>query len=91
MCIALVLTSSVANMTEEGLGKPIIDCVLEAGDLLYFPRGAIHQAMAQEDEHSLHITISTQQKNSWSDLLNLVSTSASLTLISFLFSLLYCE
>ena len=62
-------------MTEEELGKPVLDCVLKPGDLLYFPRGAIHQAMTQDDQHSLHITVSTHQRNTWSDLLNLVSAS----------------
>lgn len=62
-------------MTEAELGKPVLDCVLQPGDLLYFPRGAIHQAMAQDDQHSLHITVSTHQKNSWSDLLNQVIRS----------------
>lgn len=38
---------------------------MEAGDLLYFPRGYIHQAQTDEDVHSIHITISTYQKNSW--------------------------
>lgn len=65
----------VANLTQEELSNPLIDCVLEPGDLLYMPRGAIHQAMALEDEHSLHITLSTHQQNTWSNLLHLVSLS----------------
>ena len=31
------------NFTEKDLGKPILDTVLDPGDLLYFPRGTIHQ------------------------------------------------
>ncbi|XP_067941831.1 ribosomal oxygenase 1-like isoform X2 [Watersipora subatra] len=69
------LTSS-PNLTEDCLSEPIIDCVLEPGDLLYFPRGAIHQAMAQDEVHSLHMTVSTHQKNTWSDLLNLMLPAA---------------
>lgn len=49
--------------------EPLLTVELEAGDLLYFPRGYIHEAHASEDTHSLHITLSTSQKNTWGDLL----------------------
>ncbi|KAK6183574.1 hypothetical protein SNE40_011028 [Patella caerulea] len=58
---------SSENLNEADLGEPILNRVLEAGDLLYFPRGTIHQASALEDSHSLHITVSCYQKNSWFD------------------------
>jgi bifunctional lysine-specific demethylase and histidyl-hydroxylase NO66 len=60
---------SSGNLDEKEIGKSIMDVVLEAGDLLYFPRGTIHQANALPDTHSLHITISSYQKNSWGDFL----------------------
>lgn len=56
---------SSPNFKDEDIGSPVLDTVLEAGDLLYFPRGYIHQGQTLADEHSLHITISTYQKNSW--------------------------
>ncbi|KAK6999567.1 bifunctional lysine-specific demethylase and histidyl-hydroxylase NO66-like isoform X1 [Biomphalaria glabrata] len=59
---------SSGNFSQLDLGEPILDTVLEAGDLLYFPRGTIHQGNAT-DEHSLHITVSCYQMNSWGDLL----------------------
>ncbi|XP_034017483.1 ribosomal oxygenase 1 isoform X2 [Thalassophryne amazonica] len=62
-----VLSSS--NFRQEEIGRPILEVVLEAGDLLYFPRGFIHQGNCLPDAHSLHITISSYQKNSWGDLL----------------------
>jgi len=58
---------SSRNFSVTEIGEPILDTVLEAGDLLYFPRGTIHQGDAT-DEHSLHITVSCYQKNSWGDL-----------------------
>uniref|UniRef100_A0A8D3DVL2 Bifunctional lysine-specific demethylase and histidyl-hydroxylase n=1 Tax=Scophthalmus maximus TaxID=52904 RepID=A0A8D3DVL2_SCOMX len=58
------------------IGKPILEVVLEAGDLLYFPRGFIHQGDCLPDVHSLHITISSYQKNSWGDLLQKVVPAA---------------
>lgn len=61
-----------ANFDEAEIGKPILEVVLEAGDLLYFPRGFIHQGACLPDAHSLHITISSYQKNSWGDLLQRV-------------------
>ncbi|XP_022332243.2 ribosomal oxygenase 1-like [Crassostrea virginica] len=59
---------SSGNFTEKDLGKPILDTVLDPGDLLYFPRGTIHQGNCLEDTHSLHITVSCYQKNTWGDL-----------------------
>ncbi|XP_074540659.1 ribosomal oxygenase 1 [Halichoeres trimaculatus] len=60
---------SSPNFDQADIGKPILEVVLEAGDLLYFPRGFIHQGDCLPDAHSLHITISSYQKNSWGDLL----------------------
>ncbi|KAM7109316.1 ribosomal oxygenase 1 isoform 1-T1 [Ciconia maguari] len=60
---------SSANLTQAELGKPVLETVLEAGDLLYFPRGFIHQGNCLPDAHSLHITVSSYQRNSWGDLL----------------------
>ncbi|XP_060006715.1 ribosomal oxygenase 2 isoform X6 [Lagenorhynchus albirostris] len=40
------------------------------GDLLYFPRGTVHQADAPSGlAHSTHVTISTYQSSSWGDFL----------------------
>uniref|UniRef100_A0AAY4DKM5 Bifunctional lysine-specific demethylase and histidyl-hydroxylase n=1 Tax=Denticeps clupeoides TaxID=299321 RepID=A0AAY4DKM5_9TELE len=64
----LSLVSS-PNFSQSVIGKPIMEVVLEAGDLLYFPRGFIHQGDCLPDAHSLHITISSYQRNSWGDLL----------------------
>ncbi|KAK2706655.1 hypothetical protein QYM36_014639 [Artemia franciscana] len=60
---------SSPNLSEEDLEEPDLDVVLEAGDLLYFPRGFIHQANALPDVHSLHITVSSFQNNSWANFL----------------------
>lgn len=56
---------SSSNLSQDEIGEPILEVTLEAGDLLYFPRGYIHQAQTDEAVHSLHITVSTYQKNSW--------------------------
>ncbi|XP_058040976.1 ribosomal oxygenase 2 isoform X2 [Ahaetulla prasina] len=43
---------------------------VEPGDMLYFPRGTIHQADTPlGTSHSTHITISMYQNNSWRDYL----------------------
>nr|XP_033792154.1 ribosomal oxygenase 1 isoform X2 [Geotrypetes seraphini] len=57
------------NLSQEEIGEPILDAIVEAGDVLYFPRGFIHQGNCLPDAHSLHITISSYQKNCWGDLL----------------------
>uniref|UniRef100_A0A1E1XC42 Bifunctional lysine-specific demethylase and histidyl-hydroxylase n=1 Tax=Amblyomma aureolatum TaxID=187763 RepID=A0A1E1XC42_9ACAR len=59
---------SSGNFSPDEVGKPILEAVLEPGDLLYFPRGIIHQAYTPEDVHSLHLTLSTCQRNTWGDL-----------------------
>lgn len=64
----LPMTSS-ENFKPEQLGEPIFEGWLNAGDVLYFPRGYIHQGKAAVDEHSLHVTVSTGQQNSWGNFL----------------------
>lgn len=61
------------NFKQGEIGEPIMQTELEPGDVLYFPRGIIHQAEASPDTHSLHITVSTSQRNTWGDLLTTVS------------------
>jgi lysine-specific demethylase/histidyl-hydroxylase NO66 len=60
---------SSINFSQDEIGEPIMDIILEAGEMLYFPRGFIHQGVAIDGQHSLHITVSMYQKNSYADLL----------------------
>ncbi|VDP87131.1 unnamed protein product, partial [Echinostoma caproni] len=60
---------SSPNFTQEELGKPVMTVTLKPGDLLYLPRGFIHQGTTPDDTHSLHLTISTYQKHTWGDFL----------------------
>lgn len=39
----LLFSLYLGNLSEKEIGNPILDVVLEPGDLLYFPRGTIHQ------------------------------------------------
>ncbi|XP_051542147.1 ribosomal oxygenase 2 [Myxocyprinus asiaticus] len=56
--------------SEEHIGTPTHDIILQAGDLLYFPRGTIHQADTPSDvDHSTHLTLSTYQNMSWGNFL----------------------
>ncbi|ALC48872.1 CG2982 [Drosophila busckii] len=64
----LALVSS-PNLKPEQLGPPIFDGVLEAGDILYFPRGTVHQALTEKKHHSLHITLSVYQKQAYANLM----------------------
>ncbi|XP_078088687.1 ribosomal oxygenase 2 isoform X1 [Mustelus asterias] len=55
---------------EDRIGNPTHEFTLKPGDLLYFPRGTIHQADTPTGgSHSTHITISTYQNNTWGDYL----------------------
>ncbi|WPT13768.1 Ribosomal oxygenase 1 [Picochlorum sp. SENEW3] len=56
------------------LGAPVFDQVIEPGDLLYLPRGCIHEAECL-DEDSLHLTISTNQRNSIFEFCNVLLPS----------------
>ncbi|XP_044143735.1 ribosomal oxygenase 2 [Bufo gargarizans] len=49
---------------------PTHDILLKEGEMLYFPRGTIHQAdTPASSPHSTHVTISTYQNSSWVDYL----------------------
>ncbi|XP_054706568.1 ribosomal oxygenase 1-like [Uloborus diversus] len=63
---------SSPNFTQDEIGIPIFEVELKAGDMLYFPRGFIHQAKTVGDCHSLHLTISTYQNNTWGDLMQVM-------------------
>ncbi|XP_053825906.1 ribosomal oxygenase 2 isoform X1 [Vidua macroura] len=55
---------------EDRIGSPTHEFILKPGDLLYFPRGTIHQADTPHGtSYSTHVTISTYQNNSWGDFL----------------------
>lgn len=72
----LLPRESSGNFKQSEIGEPILDVILEAGDLLYFPRGFIHQATTVPDHHSLHITLSVYQKHSYGDLLEVLMPMA---------------
>ncbi|XP_071317576.1 ribosomal oxygenase 2 [Trachinotus anak] len=64
------LAAEYSVESEERIGSPTHDIILKAGDLLYFPRGTIHQASTPAGvDHSTHLTLSTYQRMSWGDLL----------------------
>ena len=61
------------------------DTELLPGDVLYLPRGTVHQAKAPKDVHSLHVTISTGQKSTWADLLAMAVPNILQGLIRYVF------
>lgn len=67
---------SSGNFSQDEIGEPILDVKMEPGDMLYFPRGFIHQAETVEGKHSLHITVSMYQKTSYADLLEVLLPNA---------------
>lgn len=56
----------------------VMDVTLEEGDLLYMPRGWIHQActLKENEGHSLHLTVSAMQQWAWADLLDMIMPEA---------------
>lgn len=63
------LAAEYSLVPEERLGSPTHQILMQEGDLLYFPRGTVHQAHTLPGAPSTHLTISTYQKMAWSDLL----------------------
>lgn len=59
---------SYAPVARERLSEPICEAVLEPGDVLYIPRGFVHEGMA-EGKPSLHITIDVHVRT-WFDFLS---------------------
>lgn len=52
----LPLNSETVTKPVDGFGEPVREFDLEAGDLLYLPRGTVHEAVSN-DSASLHLTI----------------------------------
>jgi len=69
-------------------GDEVLDVVLSPGDVLYLPRGWIHQAETVsrpshmpkltgiKDDHSLHLTVSAMQNWCWADFLEMLMPEA---------------
>ncbi|KAL1494507.1 hypothetical protein ABEB36_010094 [Hypothenemus hampei] len=66
---------SSLNFNAKDLDAPFKEVKLNAGDILYFPRGVIHEGRTIE-EHSLHITISVYQHTAYADLLEFALPAA---------------
>lgn len=69
---------SSPNFSAADVGAPLAAVVLEPGDVLYMPRGLIHEAFSLPSDagHSLHITLSMGQRTAWIDLLELAIPAA---------------
>ncbi|GBL85882.1 Ribosomal oxygenase 1 [Araneus ventricosus] len=57
------------DLSETEIGEPCMEVELHPGDMLYFPRGYIHQAKAAPGIHSLHLNLSVSQLNTWGNFL----------------------
>lgn len=77
----LLARVSSGNFSSEEIGDPILEKTLEPGDLMYFPRGTIHEARTVPGSHSLHITLSVYQKTSIGDLMEILLPQALQTAI----------
>lgn len=65
--IELPLAGQGFDPKDEDVGSVQMECSLEAGDLLYIPRGILHKASSL-DEVSLHATVGVLAKT-WADLI----------------------
>ncbi|CAM9167631.1 unnamed protein product [Chrysoparadoxa australica] len=67
---------SSPNLSQNDVGEPLIEATLEPGDMLYLPRGWIHQAEAVGKKASLHVTVSSMQGNAYVDFLETLLPAA---------------
>uniref|UniRef100_A0A8D2DN24 Bifunctional lysine-specific demethylase and histidyl-hydroxylase n=1 Tax=Sciurus vulgaris TaxID=55149 RepID=A0A8D2DN24_SCIVU len=66
----VALAREYSMEAEARIGTPTHEFTLKPGELLYLPRGTIHQVDTLPGMgHSTHVTISTYQNNSWGDFL----------------------
>lgn len=63
--------ASSSDIPRGALPPPALEVTLHPGDVLYLPRGHVHEAHALEAGSS-HVTISSYQQWSWKDLLDRV-------------------
>lgn len=56
LCYSEEMLGKDVPVPPELIGDPIMEFTIEAGDILYLPRGYLHEA-ATGEEHSLHITV----------------------------------
>lgn len=55
-------TRSSGDLPAAGLGVPLLEAVLEPGDVLYLPRGTVHAAEAEGGAGACHVTVSMYQR-----------------------------
>lgn len=61
---------SSPDFLPEDMPEPFLDVMLRAGDVLYLPRGWVHQGTTPPGTHSLHVTLSANQMHTYADLLD---------------------
>lgn len=64
------------NLARKEVGRLEHIITLHEGDVLYIPRGSVHEASTVPNSHSLHIIISTYRNTSYADLLEKVLPNA---------------
>lgn len=69
------------NLPKDRL-KRYVELKLSKGDLLYLPRGVIHEAVTSEEAFSTHVTISVYQRYNYKTLLNALVPKLSDSLFS---------
>jgi len=70
--------TSSRNFTQDEVAtlRVVFDDVLREGDVLYLPRGFVHQAECSTTTHSVHATVSSNQSNAPADALEIAVTNA---------------
>ncbi|KAG5497500.1 hypothetical protein JKF63_03764 [Porcisia hertigi] len=68
--VGVLTRHSSEDYAPEQFPRPKHSITLRAGDALYMPRGVVHQGKTSSKTHSLHITFSANQMNSWADFMS---------------------
>lgn len=64
------------DLNKEVLDEPKLTIELKTGDMLYIPRGYIHESINKTDSSSTRVEISTYMSNTWGDFMSLAVKKA---------------
>lgn len=65
------------DINDEDLPKPILETILESGDMIYLPRGYIYKSKTGQGTHSLQVKLNVYKNNSFFDLFETLQSKMS--------------
>jgi Cupin superfamily protein len=82
-------SASSGDIARGALPEPVLEVTLKVGDVLFIPRGHVHEAVAQA-EGSAHVTVSAYQQWTWMQMATSVLKACNVRSYSLLWSVTLC-